>query len=48
LFFLKKGGRIINVEKGIKRKLLTGIRNVKLGQRQKKMKKEGNFVKHER
>jgi hypothetical protein len=29
-FFLRKGGRVMDVEKGIKRKFYTGVRNVKL------------------
>jgi hypothetical protein len=45
LFFLKKGGGIMNEEKGIKRKLSTGIRNVKLGQKTEKVGKRGEFRK---
>jgi hypothetical protein len=35
-FFLRKGGRVMNVEKGIKKKFCTVVRNVKLGEKTEK------------
>jgi hypothetical protein len=43
LFFLKKGGSVMNVEKGTERKIYTGIWNVKPGERETKLGKSGEI-----